>query len=105
MLYDITKWSLLDDGRAFFKSHLFPLIEATYPPSGWDYIQEFKKQSYPVSIIIGDHDFLDFGNHLIKEYVSEVPRIKLNIIENAGHIVWIDQPDVFTKKFRKQLEQ
>ncbi len=93
MLYDITKWTLLNDGPALFKSHVFPLVEATYPSSGWDYIQEFKKRAYPVSIIIGDHDFLDFENRLIKKYASEVPRIRLNIIENAGHVVWGCNPN------------
>lgn len=97
MLYDVSKWTGLHDGKAFYKGHLFPLVEATYPPSGWDYIQEFKKQQYPVSIIIGDHDFLDFKNPLIKKWASELPRIKLAIIEKAGHVLWLDQPEVFSK--------
>jgi proline iminopeptidase len=105
MLYDITKWSLMTDGRAMFKSHLFPIVEATYPRSGWDYIQEFKKQEYQVSIMVGDHDFLDFKNHLIKKYANEVPRIKLSVIKNAGHLIWLDQPGIFKKKLLTLLNR
>jgi proline iminopeptidase len=101
MLFDITKWPSLMGGRAIYKGNVFELTARTYPQTGWDYFREFKRQAYPVSIIVGDHDFLDFGNHLIKKWISEVPRIKLTIIENAGHLIWIDQP----KGLRKELHQ
>lgn len=103
MLYDITKWPLLNESPHTFKGHLFSLVEATYPAAGWDYINEFKKQGYPVGIIIGHQDFLDFENHLIKKYASEVPRVKLSVIENAGHFLWLDQPKVFAKTLQLYL--
>ncbi|MBC8034489.1 MAG: alpha/beta hydrolase, partial [Chitinophagaceae bacterium] len=103
MLYDISKWTLLNDGKAIFKAHLFPLVESTYPASGWNFLREFNKQQYPVSIIIGDHDFLDFKNPLIKKWASEVPRIKLSVIERAGHVIWLDQPIEFEKQLLLHL--
>lgn len=103
MLYDVTKWTLMNDGKAIFKAHLFPLVESTYPKEGWNYIAEFKKRNYAVNIIIGDHDFLDFGSLLMKKYVAEVPRTKLGVIKNAGHVLWIDQPAEFTRELRGAL--
>ena len=104
MLYDITKWRSLMGGRALYKGHVFHLTSSTYPQSGWDYFEEFKQQAYPVSIIIGDHDFLDFGNHLTRKWSSEVPRIKFTTIENAGHLIWIDQPEAFSKVLHHHLK-
>lgn len=53
--------------------------------------------SYPVSIIMGDHDFLDFGAGLAKKWSAELPRMKLHIIPKAGHIIWVDQPGEFSR--------
>lgn len=105
MLFDISKWSLLTGGQATYKAHVFPLTAQTYPKSGWNYLQEFKTRTYPVSIIIGDHDFLDFGNNLIKKWVTGIPQIKLTTIKNAGHIPWIDQPEVFTRELLWHLKR
>ncbi|HLG39399.1 MAG TPA: alpha/beta hydrolase, partial [Chitinophagaceae bacterium] len=105
MLYDINKWPDIMGGRALYKGHVFELTAKTYPASGWDYLQEFKKQAYPVNVIIGDHDFLDFGNHLIKKWVNEVPRIKLSVIKNAGHLLWLDQPKEFTNQLGMALRR
>jgi proline iminopeptidase len=104
MLYDVSKWPSLMGGRALYKGQVFELTARTYPPSGWDYFQQFKRQAYPVSIIIGDHDFLDFGNHLTRKWAGDVPRIKLTTIENAGHLIWIDQPKAFSKELQQHLK-
>jgi pimeloyl-ACP methyl ester carboxylesterase len=98
MLFDVGKWPLMMGGRALYKDRVFQLTENSYPKSGWDYIQEFKKQSYPVSIIVGDHDFLDFDNLLLKKWLIGSTRIKLSIIEKAGHVLWLDQPEKFANE-------
>lgn len=103
MLYDVSKWSDMTGGRALYKGHVFELTAKTYPAEGWNYLQEFSKQAYPVSIITGDHDMLDFGNNLIKKWAGEVPRINLSVIKNAGHLPWLDQPTAFTKQLAAQL--
>lgn len=104
MLYDVSKWQYMMGGRALYKGHVFQLTANTYPASGWNYIHEFKQQAYPVRIIVGDHDFLDFDNLLIRHWTKEVPRIELDIIQNAGHIIWLDQPDIFASALRKALD-
>lgn len=86
------------------KGHVFNLTASTYPEAGWDYIKEFKDRTYPVGIIVGDHDFLDFGHQKIERWVGQIPRIKLRVIKNAGHILWLDQPQTFAQALREQLE-
>lgn len=92
MLFDVGKWDKLNNGRALYKGHVYGLTERTYPENGWDFIATFKTQSYPVSVIAGDHDFLDMGNRITKKWISEVPRAEFISIKDAGHLPWIDQP-------------
>ncbi|WP_299112350.1 alpha/beta hydrolase [uncultured Winogradskyella sp.] len=103
MLYDITKWTQLDNGKALYKGKVYDLTAKTYPEKGWNYFLEFNKHTYPISIIIGDHDWLDFGNGLYKKWTKEVPRIKMTSIKNAGHMPWIEQPKEVTKALRISL--
>ena len=103
MVYHVQRANDVMGGRALYKGHVFGLTEKTYPANGWNYITAFKDQTYPVSIITGDHDFLDFGAGLVKKWAGEVPRIKLSIIKKAGHILWLDQPDEFELQLASHL--
>ncbi len=103
MLYDISKWTELSNGKALYKGKVYDLTAKTYPKKGWNYFTEFAKYDYPITIIIGDHDWLDFGNGLYKKWTREVPRIKMKSIKNAGHMPWIDQPAEMTKTLRIHL--
>lgn len=105
MLYDISKWTELSNGKALYKGKVYNLTANTYPKNGWNYFATFKKQTYPIGIVIGDHDWLDFGNGLYKKWTKEVPRIKMTSIKNAGHMPWIDQPKEVTEALRIHLNQ
>ncbi len=104
MLCDVSKWTQMTGGRALFKARMFELTAQTYPAAGWNYFQEFGKQQYPVSIIIGDHDWLDFGAGINRKWAAEVPRLQYSVISNAGHDLWIDQPRLFVDEFKRQLK-
>ncbi len=103
MLYDISKWNKLNNGKALYKGNVYGLTEGTYPKKGWNFIEDFKKQPYPVSVIIGDHDRFDMGNHIFRKWTAEVPRANFISIKNAGHLLWIDQPEILTKILRQAL--
>lgn len=103
MLYDVGKWQALNNGRALYKGNVYGLTEDTYPEAGWNFIAEIRKQAYPVSLIIGDHDFFDMGNHILRKWTTEVPRAKFTSINNAGHLPWIDQPEILSILLRENL--
>lgn len=104
MLCDVSKWTQMTGGRALFKFRVFDLTAQTYPSGGWNCFQEFAKQQYPVSIIIGDHDWLDFGAGINRKWAAEVPRAQFSLIANAGHDLWIDQPQLFADELKRQLK-
>jgi proline iminopeptidase len=105
MLSDVRNWRRLTGGRALFKGHVNQLTSKTYPASGWDYVHEFKQRSYPVGIVVGDHDFLDFGNPLLEKWVQGIPQIELRIVKNAGHLIWVDQPERVSEEVHRLLER
>ena len=105
MLYDVRNWRLLTGGRALYKAHVDELTTKTQPVSGWDYVQEFAQRAYPVAIVTGDHDFLDFGNPLARKWVQAVPRIELRIVPGAGHMIWIDQPARVSQELDRLLQR
>lgn len=104
MFFNVSKCQDFRGDRALYKGNVYELTEKTYPSSGWNYVQEFSKQNYPVTIIAGDHDFLDFDNVLATKWSTEVPRIKLKIIKRAGHMLWLDQPGDFEKNLALALK-
>ena len=97
MLFDPSKWNQLMGGRGMDRLHLYQIIANSYPKEGFNYVEDFKKDNYPITIITGDHDFLDFGNGLHKKWASENPRIKFTAVKDAGHFLWVDQPEEVAK--------
>lgn len=103
MLYDVTKWPQLKGGGALYKGKVFALTANTYPSEGWNYIKTLKSAEYPVHIIVGDHDFLDFEGKLLQSWTSDLTNVDFTMVEKAGHMIWIDQPDAFTETFKQAL--
>lgn len=105
MLYDVRNWQKLRGGRTLYKGHVFPLTAETYPESGWDFPAFFQKQKIPLTLIMGDHDFLDFGAHLNSKWAKQIPQAKLTQIKEAGHFLWLDQPNSFKQALEEALKR
>ncbi|WP_422083391.1 alpha/beta fold hydrolase [Ulvibacterium sp.] len=103
MLYDVLKWNQLDNGKGLYKSEVYKLTESTYPEEGWNYYQVFGKSRYPIYVMVGSHDWLDFGGAITKRWIKEVPRIQMTLIPNAGHLLWIDAPVKFQSALNSYL--
>lgn len=100
MFFDVENWPGLTGGRALYQGHVYGLTERTYPKDGWDSVDEFKKHKFPLNFIAASHDFLDFGNALIRKWAQEISRCNLQIIPEAVHMVWIDRPASFQNALR-----
>jgi proline iminopeptidase len=104
MLFDVKKWRQLTGGRATFNRRIGDVITPTYPAGGWDFFTHFASGVYPVTIVVGDHDLVDFGVPLLSKWTDGITGVQLRVIENAGHLIWIDQPRVFTRTLRGALK-
>ena len=67
----------------------------------WPALKAFKG---PVRVIIGTHDYVDLGPTYWPRLVKAMPDARLDTIRNAGHSIWMDEPEAFTRALRSALE-
>ena len=66
----------------------------------WPSLKAFRG---PVRVIIGSHDYVDLGPTLWPKLVAGIADARLDVITNAGHEIWMDEPDRFTRSLRNVL--
>ena len=103
--YDIRNWRKFKGGKPFFNPKSYQLTNQSMPNDGWNYIENFVRTKVPVTVIVGDHDFLDMGGKLIQKWMKEVPDSEVILIPKAGHEIWADQPERFREALKKGLER
>jgi proline-specific peptidase len=69
----------------------------------WDFTKIIEKMNIPVTVIHGDDDFMPLDWH--KGWTSNISNVELKVIENAGHNIWIDQPDIFKSYILSALKK
>lgn len=95
-IYDIAKWRKVKGGRAYYNQ------EAAKMANSVDWKYDYRKplnSGMNTTVIMGDHDYIDFHGKNLKKQVSDYKNIAIEIIEDAGHTIWIDQPARFQKAF------
>lgn len=92
-IYTISKWRLLKGGMIYYNQDVSIMAETV----NWEYDYRNTLNSLNATVIQGQFDFLDFNLTKYKEQVKEFKNIKLEIIPNAGHNSWIDNPRLFRK--------
>jgi len=68
----------------------------------YDYSSSLSKNKYIVTLIQGQYDFIDFNAERHRDLIGNLP-INVVTIPNAGHAIWIDQPNMFRKELKKAL--
>jgi pimeloyl-ACP methyl ester carboxylesterase len=101
-LYDVSKWRYFRGGKAFYDGSAGQAAARTLP-SSWDFTSTLKEHPYSVTILHGDHDYLDMGAEFLSSIFREDDNVQLNIIEKAGHAAWVDQPEMYKKLLLKGL--
>lgn len=102
-LYDISKWRKMRGGQVFYNSSVAEKTMKTFPEN-WDYTECLAHHPYPITIINEDNGLKkEFDLH--KLMLHGLPNIEIINIRNAGHNIWIDQPDTFRKELIRALEK
>jgi pimeloyl-ACP methyl ester carboxylesterase len=69
--------------------------------AAWPALKAFEG---PVRVIIGTHDYVDLGPTFWPRLVAAMPNARLDTIQNAGHSIWMDEPEQFTQSLHAALE-
>jgi proline iminopeptidase len=90
-IYDVSKWRDLRGGMAFYNPKAASDAGRGVPVS-YDFVAVLRARACPTAIVLGDHDIADMGARVIHQQVAGVDNVKLTVLKNAGHVVWVDQP-------------
>ncbi|WP_057938088.1 alpha/beta fold hydrolase [Algoriphagus resistens] len=73
-VFNVTNWQEIKGGVAYFNQHTADVI---YPsaPKEWDYTDVFKTSNFPISVLVGEYDYLNFSaksfDFLLEFYLSD----------------------------------
>ncbi|WP_242098694.1 alpha/beta fold hydrolase [Sphingomonas sp. CROZ-RG-20F-R02-07] len=101
-LFHVERWRGMPGGRAFYNQASADAISATQPRIH-DFEPLLLSGRFAVSLINGDHDYLDPGERYWRGMVARDPRLHLTVLRDAEHSAWIDAPASFQSAFAAAL--
>lgn len=99
-IYRLENWNQIKGGRSYYKGD--DAMMAANVNWNYDYRNQLNNID-KATIIMGDHDFLDFNGEKHKSLVQNHSNIHVEMIKNAGHNIWTDNPIDFRKALKKSI--
>lgn len=103
-LYRVERWPRLRGGRVFYDQSAGSAAGRTLPDTA-NFLDDMAAHDPPVTVIMGDHDFADPGLALYRPWFEPIDDIELVVLEEAGHVAWIDRPEAFREALARGLER
>ena len=101
-IYRIENWKQIKGGRAYYKQAAAVMANTV----NWNYdYRELLNNVEKATIIMGDHDFIDFNAEKHKKSLLNYPNVHVEVIDKAGHNIWTDNPLDFKQALLKSLEK
>lgn len=101
-IYKIERYKFMRGGFHYFKEDASVMVETV----NWKYdYREALNNNMKTTILFGDYDFLDFNAEEHTKLIKAYPNIQLRLIKQAGHNIWIDEPELFRKELDKALNR
>ena len=110
-LYHVDRWRQMTGGMAFYNGDVYPaLVAAESGFDGWrarwaPFDPALRAYDGPLTFVVGVQDFIDPGAELWPAVAGRLPNARLDLIPEAGHNLWIDQPEPFEAAVRRALER
>lgn len=92
-MHHVRNWRKLQG--AFDWNQNSAAIAAASGPQEWNFTESLKNAPYSITAIHGDDDYLPIAYQ--QAWIPAVPNASLKTIKDAGHLCWIDQPEVFAQ--------
>jgi pimeloyl-ACP methyl ester carboxylesterase len=101
MLARPERWRELRGGPSFYNPRVGEAIgrsiTAAQRDSMWArFLPALSRFQGPVTIIVGDADFIDPQGAVWRYAMAQLPNARLSIVPGAGHSAWIDEPERFS---------
>ncbi len=90
-MYRVDRWRQV---RTFYSASAGAAAGRTTPQT-WDFTPAIAAHRCKVWVLIGDHDYVDYGLPEHRRWTAEVPNAHLAEFKDAGHVLWLDDPELF----------
>lgn len=90
-MYHVDRWRQV---RTFYSASAGAAAGRTVPRR-YDFTPAIAGHRCRVWVLIGDHDYVDYGLPQHRRWTAEEPNARLVEFRNAGHVLWLDDPDLF----------
>ncbi len=102
-LYHVERWRKMQGGGVYYNEAVDTAIGDSLPDK-WNLQATLKKHPVPITIIQGDHDYVDPS---AKSWLplEASGQVRIDVIPGAGHYSWIDNPEAFARDFRTALSR
>ena len=98
-MYRVDRWRQL---RTFYSASAGAAAGRTVPQT-YDYTPAIAAHRCRVWVLIGDHDYVDYGLPEHRRWTAAVPNARLAVFRNAGHALWLDDPASFRRTLLEAL--
>lgn len=98
-LHHVKHWRTMRS--AFFYQSAAAARAAASGPVEWDFRPDLAKAHFTVTLLHGDDDYLPLDYH--RQSIQEIPNVTLKVINDAGHLCWIDRPEEFSHLLKEAL--
>jgi pimeloyl-ACP methyl ester carboxylesterase len=90
-MYHVERWQLL---HTFYSVSAGAAADRSVPVP-YDFTGAIGAHRCRVWVLMGDHDYVDYGLPRTHRWIKDVPNARLAVIKNAGHVLWLDDPEEF----------
>jgi proline iminopeptidase len=102
--YHVDRWPEFQGGGVYYNEKVDDAIGNSLPNT-YDVVPVLQAHPVPVSILQGDHDYVDPSATLWREDAGNMNNVKIYVIKDAGHYSWIDAPFVFKADLTLALQR
>ena len=105
----VERWRDVRGGFAFYNPDVGRALTANSTQEGRlamvaEFFPALQESSIPVRVVTGAQDGTDPGGLIWSHYAPQLPDAEVTVIDEADHLPWIDQPDLFWEALDRALQ-
>jgi proline iminopeptidase len=98
-MYHVDRWRQV---HTFYNASAGAAADRTEPQT-YDFTPAIAAHRCRVWVLMGDHDYVDYGLVRTRRWMKDAGNARLAEIKNAGHVLWLDDPELFRKDLLEAL--
>lgn len=103
-MINIANWKKFQGGRIYYNPLVDDAIGESLPDT-YDIRPSLNRYSVPITIIQGERDYIDPSAYYWNSLTSDYECVKLIVVKNASHYIWLDDKAKFDASLRYAIDR